>query len=174
MQGLESLRERIQQSSEEARQGCSPSRASNRRRVSQYRRVSKHRRASVGARPATGDCPPGDARQFQREFGQRRRDAERLRDQLAREGLGVGELERGDWWTTGARGFGDVRRPGRDRRTPGEDYPRAEGVRVLGPPGEQWRRRGTASSCPARTRCHRSIAPLVEEYYRSLSEGSSN
>ncbi len=51
-----------------------------------------------GATPSPGGEGPGgfsaeDVRQFQQEFRQRRADAEQLRDELAREGVDVGELD---------------------------------------------------------------------------------
>ena len=45
-----------------------------------------------GAAGSSGGLTPEDIRQFQREFGQRRADAEALRDDLRREGVDVGEL----------------------------------------------------------------------------------
>lgn len=156
VQGLESLRERIQQSSEEARQ------------------EARREEQGEAGQPAGGArLSPGNARQFQQEFGQRRQDAERLRDQLAREGLDVGELDRaigGLRTLEGAEGLGDL-----------DEIDVLQGMIIRGLKEFEFavRREGSDADSDrlflsGSDEVPPEYRPLVEEYYRSLSEGSSN
>jgi hypothetical protein len=47
----------------------------------------------MAGRPSSS-LSPGDSRQFSRELGMRRESAEGLRDELARQGVNVGDLDR--------------------------------------------------------------------------------
>jgi hypothetical protein len=166
VQGLESLRERIQQSSEQARQDA--------RRLRQGPQEGQGQQEGQRGNAADdGRLSSGDARQFQKEFGQRRRDAERLRDQLAREGLGVGELERA---IGGLRALED---PGTYGDLDEIDELQARIIRGLKEFEFSVRRESSGDDADrlflsGSDEVSPEYRPLVEEYYRSLSEGSSN
>ncbi len=116
-----------------------------------------------------GRLTPGDIRQFRNEFGRRREDAERLRDELRRDGVDVGELDAA------------VR-----------DLGRLESQRLYDDPEEMQRlqeailrglkdfefalRRGLSAELERLFLSGSDDVPpeyraLVEEYYRALSEG---
>ena len=162
VQGLESLRERIRQSSEQARQEV--------RRLGQ--RPQDGQRSENG-QVGDGELSSGDARQFRQEFGQRRRDAEQLRDQLAREGVDVGELERA---IGGLRALHEPQALGDLDEI---DELQASIIRGLKEFEFSVRREnGDADAdrlfLSGSDEVPPEYRPLVEEYYRSLSEDRSN
>ena len=85
---LESLDERIRESAEEAAERGGEARAGA---------PADGQAIGEAVNPNTSDGFPGfrsgDVRQFQREFGERRAAAERLRDELAAEGIDTEDLE---------------------------------------------------------------------------------
>lgn len=93
---LESLDERVRESAQRA--------AEQARRAESGQGGEGERSGEVRARDASSESPsnssdgspgfrPGEARQFRREFRERREQAERLRQELAREGVGTEELD---------------------------------------------------------------------------------
>ena len=94
VRSLESLEERTQQQSGQAQQGEQQGQQQGEQQGQPARgNRSGQPQESMDTRDGFPGFNDGDVRQFRREFGERREEAERLRDQLRQEGIDTGELD---------------------------------------------------------------------------------
>lgn len=181
VRGIESLRERLQQGQGEqggqGREGGQQQGEGQGRggRGGQPGRPGQTPRGGQGFAPGGGGgagggpwMSPEDVRQFQREFRERGQDARRLRDELGREGVDVGDLDRAIAGLDRLRTMGDFDDPEELARLQADvlrglkDFEFAL-RRELGSQIERFFLSGS-DDVPEEYR------ELVEAYYRALSE----